>query len=89
MRRKRGQWMNKAADPVLEFLDEHNISVPIGVLDNELPPSYMTINRALTDLENHGLIERDPDYESYRRITDLGRAYLDGEVDADNLELEE
>lgn len=82
-RRIRGRWMNTASDPVLEFLDEHDIAVPIGVLDNELGPSYRTIKRALEELEDRGYIERDDNYSSHFRITEKGREYLRGERDAD------
>ncbi len=78
--------MNVAADPVLEFLDDHEIAVPKGVFDNELSVSASSIARALDDLEARGLIERDDNFSSYYRITDLGREYLEGNVDADDLE---
>lgn len=78
--------MNIAADPILEFLDEHDIAVPKGVFDNELDVSPSSIARGLDDLEKRGLIERDDNYSSYYRITDLGRDYLEGKVDANNLE---
>lgn len=85
-RRKRGQWMNSATDPVLEFLKDHNIAVPIGVLDNELDPAYQTIKRALDELESHGFVTRDDNYSSYFRITEEGRQYLAGDLDASELE---
>ncbi|MFH5799044.1 ArsR family transcriptional regulator [Haladaptatus sp. CMAA 1911] len=81
-RRKRGRWMNTATDPVLEFLDDHDIAVPIGVLDNELQPGYRTIKRALEELEEREFIERDENYSSHFRITERGREYLIGELDA-------
>lgn len=83
-RRKRGSWMNTATDPVLEFLHEHDIAVPIGVLDNELEPGYRTIKRALEELEDHKFVERDKDYTSHFRITNKGRQYLAGDLDASN-----
>lgn len=88
-RRKRGQWMNTAIDPVLEFLDDHDVAVPIGVLDNELDPGYRTIKRGLEELEAHGFVTRDDDYTSYYRITERGRQYLAGELDASDLERDE
>lgn len=83
-RRKRGAWMNKASNPVLEFLQRHGIAVPIGVLDINLDASRQTINRALEDLEERGFVERDEDYTSYYRITERGRKYLEGEIDAND-----
>ena len=84
-RRQRGQWMNSATDPVLEFLEDHEIAVPIGVLDNELSPSYQTINDALEELEKRGFVRRDENYSSHFRIADRGRAYLAGELKADDI----
>lgn len=81
-RRKRGPWMNSATDPVLEFLDEHEIAVPIGVLDTELSPSYRTIKTALEDLEEREYVVRDDEYTSHLRITDRGKQYLQGDRDA-------
>jgi predicted transcriptional regulator len=78
--------MNIATDPVLEFLDDHKIAVPIGVLDNELEPGYRTIKRALEDLEEYEFVRRDQNYTSYFRITEKGRKYLAGELDADKID---
>ncbi|SNZ06489.1 hypothetical protein SAMN06269185_1188 [Natronoarchaeum philippinense] len=74
--------MNSATDPVLEFLDEHEIAVPIGVLDTELQPSYRTIKSALEELEAREYVARHEDYSSHFEITERGRAYLQGERDA-------
>jgi len=76
--------MNSATDPVLEFLDEHEIAVPIGVLDTELSPSYRTIKTALERLEEREYVTRHEEYSSYFEITDRGRAYLQGDRDASN-----
>ena len=74
--------MNSATDPVLEFLDENNFAVPIGVLDNELSPSYRTIKRSLEELEERSYIERDDNYSSHFYVTEKGREYLEGNRDA-------
>ncbi|WP_256394233.1 hypothetical protein [Natronoarchaeum rubrum] len=76
--------MNSATDPVLEFLNEYEIAVPIGVLDNELSPGYRTIKRALEELEDREYVARDENYSSYFEITDRGQAYLQGDRDASN-----
>ena len=86
MRRKRGAWMNSASDPVLECLDELDTAVPVSVLDIELESSRSTVSRAVDDLLDRGMIERHPDYNTHYRITEVGRAYLAGEVDASDLE---
>ncbi|WP_135823047.1 helix-turn-helix domain-containing protein [Halostella litorea] len=76
--------MNKASDPVLEFLHEHEIGVPIGVLNNELNEGRGTIADALDEMLDRGFVKKDEDYSSYYRITERGRKYLDGEIDADD-----
>ncbi len=42
--------------------------------------------RRLRELAEHGLLEKAEDKRGYYRITDRGRAYLAGELDADELE---
>ena len=81
--------MNTASDPVLEFLDEHDIAVPVSVLDIEIDSSRSSISRAVDDLLARGMVERHPDYNTHYQITDVGRAYLAGEVDASDLEPDE
>ena len=83
-RRKRGPWMNKATDPALELLREHDIGVPIGTIDNNVDAAYQTIKDALDELEDRGFVARDENYSSHYRITDRGRQYLAGDLDADN-----
>lgn len=78
--------MNKASDPVLECLEEHDTALPTSVLDIELDVSRSSIARALPELENYGLVESHPNYSTHYRLTDLGREYLDGDLDADDLE---
>lgn len=76
--------MNTASDPVLEFLEEHDIGITIGILDNNLESSKRTIGDALDELEEHGFVKRDENYQSHYRITDRGRKYLEGEIDAND-----
>lgn len=78
--------MNTASDPVLEFLDEMDIAAPVSVMDIDLDVSRRSISRAIPELEAHGLIEANDDYTTHYQITDLGREYLRGEIDAADLE---
>lgn len=48
--------------------------------------SRPTIDRRLPKLEDAGLVERYTDPQGYTRITNRGRAYLVGELDASDLE---
>ena len=79
---------SSASTVTTQVLDEHDIAVPIGVLDNELDPGYRTIKRALEDLEDYGFVKRDEDYTSHFRITEKGRKYLAGDLDASDLKNE-
>jgi len=80
-------WMTKSDDAILELLDECGIAIPPRAIafniDNVSRP---TIDRRLPKLEEAGLVERYEDPQGYTRITDRGRAYLTGEIDAEELE---
>jgi DNA-binding PadR family transcriptional regulator len=89
-RRKRGSWMNKATDPVLELLDDVDMAISSGAIEYELErthgddaPGRSTIYRALDELEEHEYVRR-PRGEDTKliEITDAGREYLRGERDA-------
>ncbi len=45
-----------------------------------------TVRRHLLELKEHGLVEYYDESASIYKLTDLGRAYLKGLVDADELE---
>ncbi|WP_394348193.1 transcriptional regulator [Salinadaptatus halalkaliphilus] len=91
--------MNEADDAILEYLQEletetgHRISLPptavwynlveeLGVLDR----SQNTISRRMNVLSDASLLEKTSDKRGYYRITDRGLAYLEGEIDASDLE---
>jgi DNA-binding PadR family transcriptional regulator len=80
--------MNKATDPVLELLDEHGLALPPGAIAFNLDrlvedaPSEPTVSRAIRRLREHGFIEKAHPDHTYYAITDRGRAYLAGELDA-------
>jgi Fe2+ or Zn2+ uptake regulation protein len=86
--RKRARWMNSATDPVLEFLNEHQLALPLGPIVYNLgqatedPPSRATVHKALKQLEKYGLVRHPPSQDTYYEITSLGESYLSGEVDA-------
>jgi len=80
-------WMTKSDDAILELLDECGIAIPPrAIAFNIENVSRPTIDRRLPKLEEAGLVERYDDPQGYTRITDFGRAYLTGEIDADELE---
>lgn len=89
--RKRAEWMTIATDPVLELLAETDLALPSGVIHYNLnrktgiAPARSTINRTIKILDAYGLIHKPPDSKTYYEITQPGRQYLNGELDASEL----
>ena len=81
--RPRVSWMNQTDDRILEALDESDMLLTPAVLAKNLDYTRTWISNRLQKLLDVGLVE-NPD-KSYYRITELGRAYLAGELDADEL----
>ncbi|WP_435156765.1 hypothetical protein [Haladaptatus sp. DFWS20] len=92
--RNRASWMNKATDPVLELLADTGYALPSGVIyynlshKEQTDVSRRTVLRALDPLKKHGLVKIADETETYYEITDKGRKYLSGELDAEKLESE-
>lgn len=88
--RKRASWMNKATDPVLELLESSELALPPGAiyynLSEVMEISRASVTRAIDDLQRYGLVQKPPRAETYYEITDRGKAYLDGELDANDLD---
>ena len=90
--RKRADWMNTACDPVLELLADSDLALPPGAIAYNLEqrmgtaPLRSTITRAIDVLAEYGLIQQAPGSKTYYEITDNGRQYLAGELDASTLE---
>lgn len=89
MRRPRVSWMTAADDRILEFLlNEGNqpiIATP-AVVEMNVDYQRTHVNNRLSKLREAGLVEyHDQDRAAYK-ITDRGRAYLKGEIDAEKLE---
>lgn len=84
--------MNKASEPILELLQDAGVVMTPGGIEYELnrqlgddAPGHSTIFRALDDLEKYGMIRR-PEGGSLVELTDTGRGFLSGHVDASQLE---
>ena len=77
---------------ILEFLQEHDLELSAKPLYRNLNRhgheiGYSTVRLRLDELEEHDLVDRI-DEAGYYQISDRGRAYLAGELDADDLEKE-
>lgn len=81
--------MNAASVPILELLDEVSVPIPqatfVVTFERRGGPSASTIGRALGPLEKHGMIKSNEQYSSLYELTDRGRAYLRGNLDANEL----
>ena len=89
--RPRVEWMTGNDDSILEFLAEHEVALPprgleINLQRNNVGISYRTINRRLKELQRDGLVEKIDEKSGYYAITEKGRDYLSGELDASELE---
>ncbi|GAA0276440.1 helix-turn-helix domain-containing protein [Halobacterium noricense] len=88
-RRKRGKWMNKATDPVLELLDDVEIAISPNAIVHALnessndAPHRSSVYRALDELEARDYIRRPKgENTTLIEITERGHEYLRGERDA-------
>jgi DNA-binding transcriptional ArsR family regulator len=79
--------MTKSDDAILELLDECGIAIPPrAIAFNIENVSEPTVSRRLPKLEKAGLVKRFSDPQGYSKITEKGRDYLRGELDASELE---
>ena len=74
---------------ILEFLDNHDLELSPKPLYRNLNRhghdiGYSTIRGRLPELAEKGLLDKDSD--GYYQLTDRGRDYLSGELDAADLE---
>lgn len=81
--RKRADWMVPADDVILELLRSEGNLTPEVIDDMGGPSPNHVINRC-RQLEKYGLVEKLG--RGLYRLTDEGRAYLDEELDASELE---
>ncbi len=89
--RPRVEWMTGNDDSILEYLEEHDVALPprgleINLQREQIGISYRTINRRLKTLQQKGLVDKIDEQSGYYAISDKGRAYLAGEIDASELE---
>ena len=84
MYRKVG-WMKPSDQPILQELDQYEgWQTPKGLSLN-VPYSYNWVGQRLREMVNHGLVEKHDEEAAYR-VTDMGRSFLAGDLDADDLE---
>ncbi|MDF9744705.1 transcriptional regulator [Natrinema salsiterrestre] len=82
--RQPGEWMQLPTDErILEILDSGLLLSP-QVIAKNIDKSRVHVNRRLSVLVDYGLVTRVE--RGYYEIDDLGMQYLEGELDADDLE---
>lgn len=86
MRRPSVPWMTKADDYILETLADSELVLSPSVIAYNIDYTRNYVTGRLGKLLEAGLVER-PDSGMYR-IADRGRAYLAGELDAEDLVLD-
>lgn len=83
MARPRVSWMTQADDRILETLADSDLVLSPRVLAVNTDYSRHYVSARLGELRDAGLVDRVDD--GLYRITDRGRAYLEGELDSDDL----
>ena len=82
--------MTRSDDAILELLNEAGIAIPpTAIAFNIDNVSRPTVDRRLPKLESAGLIKRYEEPRGYTEISENGRRYLSGDVDASDLELDD
>lgn len=80
-------WMTKSDDAILELLSETDIALPPAVISFNIEISHPTVRRRLPNLLNHELVRKADEDKGYYEITEKGREYLAGDLDASELEM--
>jgi len=80
-------WMTKSDPAILEFFAETGVAMPPAVVSYNIDGvSHPTVKRRLPVLVENELLEKVDDKRGYYRITELGREYLAGDLEAEDLE---
>lgn len=89
MGRPRVDWMTRADDTILEFLlNDGNkpLNASPTFVEANIDYKISHIRNRMRKLHEAGLVDYYDEDRGLYRITDLGRDYLSGELNADDLE---
>jgi predicted transcriptional regulator len=78
--------MTSADDTILEFFEEHSIALPPTAVSYNIDFSDTHVRNRMRKLADEGLLIKVDDKKGYYRITEKGRKYLAGDLDAGELE---
>lgn len=96
--RPRVEGMNEVDDAVLEFFEaqDQGVALPPTVvwynlhdLLEVIDKSRDTVARRMRQLTDRGLLSKVSEERGYYQITQKGRDYLTGDLDADNLRIKD
>lgn len=83
--RRPGHWMQLPSDDrILEVLDASDLVLSPAVIAKNVDATRVHVNRRLSVLVEYGMATRVE--RGYYEIAPLGSRYLDGELDADDLD---
>ena len=85
--RPRVDWMTQGDERILEFLYEKEIIASPSVIAANIDYTNEYVSRRCRELTNGELLQR-VDASNYR-LTELGKRFLEGNVDAEELHLDE
>lgn len=85
--RPRVEWMTQADERILEFLLEKEIVASPSVIGANIDYTGEYISRRCRKLTDAGLLQR-ADASNYR-LTELGERFLEGEIKAEEIQLED
>lgn len=81
--RKRGEWMKPTDDQILEILGDSGLVLTPQIIAFNAGFDRSHVNKRLSEFVEKGLVRRVE--RGKYEITNEGRGYLSGEVDADKL----
>lgn len=90
MRPRLADWMTPVDRDILELLRNeggpHELVLSPRIIAENTDWSRQTVREHLMTLRSHGLVEYYDETGGIYRLSDRGRAYLQGELAVDNLE---
>jgi len=89
MRPPLASWMTPVDRDILEILEnggESELALTPALIAVNTDWGHQTVREHVSDLRKHGLIEYHDQERGIYRLSDLGRQYLSGNLDAEYLE---
>ncbi len=90
MRPRLADWMTPVDRDILELLHNdgglHELVLSPRIIAENIDWSRQTVREHVMTLREHGLVEYYDETGGIYQLSDRGRSYLEGELDADDLE---